>query len=97
MNAKDRKLRESICETLRPDEKKREQVSGLLDRMISKELTTQERVERFKSLLTQCRDESQEIQRIRTEEGNPSGLNLLSITEHLEESLRFAEFVEVSK
>lgn len=64
---------------------------------IRKELPQGERIKLLLKTLRECRDESQEIQRLLTEAGNPSGLNLLSITEHLEESLRFAEFVEVSK
>ena len=64
---------------------------------IRRNLPTDERVKLLIKTLRECRNESQEIQRILTEEGNPSGLNLLSITEHLDETLRFAEFVEVSK
>lgn len=64
---------------------------------IRRNLPQEERIKLLIKTLRECRDESQEIQRILTESGNPSGLNLLSITEHLEESLRFAEFVEVSK
>ena len=90
---KDEKLRQALSETLRPDERKGEQVSRLLDRMISKDLTTQERVEKFKILLKDLREESKQIQRILMEEGNPSGLNVLSITEHLDEAIRFADYV----
>lgn len=62
---------------------------------IRKELPQGERIKLLLKTLRECRDESQEIQRILTESGNPSGLNLLSITEHLEESLRFGEYIEI--
>ena len=90
---KDGKLRQALSEALRPDETKGEQVSRLFDRMVSKELTTQERVERFKTLLKELREESKQIQRILMEEGQPSGINVLSITEHLDEAIRFSEYV----
>lgn len=90
---KDEKLRQALSEALRPDETKGEQVSRLFDRMVSKELTIQERVERFKTLLKELREESKQIQRILMEEGQPSGINVLSITEHLDEAIRFSEYV----
>lgn len=62
---------------------------------IRKELPQGERIKLLLKTLRECRDESQEIQRLLTEAGNPSGLNLLSITEHLEESLRFGEYIEI--
>ena len=62
---------------------------------IRKELPQGERVKLLLKTLRECRDESQEIQRLLTEAGNPSGLNLLSITEHLEESLRFGDYIEI--
>lgn len=62
---------------------------------IRKELPQDERIKLLLKTLRECRDESQEIQRLLTEAGNPSGLNLLSITEHLEESLRFGEYIEI--
>ena len=62
---------------------------------IRKELPQGERIKLLLKTLRECRDESQEIQRLLTEAGNPSGLNLLSITEHLEESLRFGDYIEI--
>ena len=62
---------------------------------IRRNLPQGERIKLLLKTLRECRDESQEIQRTLTESGNPSGLNLLSITEHLEESLRFGEYVEI--
>lgn len=62
---------------------------------IRRNLPQGERIKLLLKTLRECRDESQEIQRTLTESGNPSGLNLLSITEHLEESLRFGEYIEI--
>lgn len=62
---------------------------------IRKELPQGERIKLLLKTLRECRDESQEIQRLLTEAGNPSGLNLLSITEKLNESLRFGEYIEI--
>lgn len=62
---------------------------------IRKELPQGERIKLLLKTLRECRDESQEIQRLLTEAGNPSGLNLLSITEKLDESLRFGEYIEI--
>ena len=90
---KDDKIKQALSEALRPDENRQEQVSRLFDRMISQDLTTQERVDRFKTLLKELRNESKEIQRILMEEGQPSGINVLSITEHLDEAIRFSEYV----
>lgn len=62
---------------------------------IRKELPQGERIKLLLKTLRECRDESQEIQKLLTEAGNPSGLNLLSITEKLDESLRFGEYIEI--
>ena len=62
---------------------------------IRKELPQGERIKLLLKTLRECRDESQEIQRLLTEAGNPSGLNLLSITEKLNESLQFGEYIEI--
>ena len=62
---------------------------------IRRNLPQGERIKLLLKTLRECRDESQEIQRTLTESGNPSGLNLVSITEHLEESLRFGEYIEI--
>lgn len=62
---------------------------------IRRNLPQGERIKLLLKTLRECRDESQEIQRTLTESGNPSGLNILSITEHLEESLRFGEYIEI--
>ena len=87
-------MRQALDGLFQPDEKQTEKLSHLFSKMTGN-LTTQERVERFKTLLKELRNESRQIQRILMEEGNPSGLNLLSITEHLEESLRFGEYIEI--
>ena len=85
-------IRQALDDMFKPDERQTEKLSHLLDKMTGN-LTTQERVERFKTLLKELRNESKEIQRILMEEGNTSGINVLSITEHLEECIRFSDYV----
>ena len=89
---KDETIKQALSEALRPDETQSERISHLFDKMTGN-LTTQERVDRFKTLLKELRNESKEIQRILMEEGQPSGINVLSITEHLDEAIRFSEYV----
>ena len=85
-------MRQALDDMFKPDERQTEKLSHLLDKMTGN-LTTQERVDRFKTLLKELRNESKEIQRILMEEGQPSGINVLSITEHLDEAIRFADYV----
>ena len=85
-------MRQALDEMFKPDEKQSDRISHLFDKMTGN-LTTQERVDRFKTLLKELRNESKEIQRILMEEKNPSGINVLSITEHLDEAIRFSEYV----
>ena len=85
-------MRQALDEMFKPDEKQSVRISHLFDKMTGN-LTTQERVDRFKTLLKELRNESKEIQRILMEEKNPSGINVLSITEHLDEAIRFSEYV----
>ena len=85
-------MRQALDDMFKPDERQTEKLSHLLDKMTGN-LTTQERVDRFKTLLKELRNESKEIQRILMEEGQPSGINVLSITEHLDEAIRFSEYV----
>ena len=85
-------MRQALDEMFKPDEKQSDRISHLFDKMTGN-LTTQERVDRFKTLLKELRNESKEIQRILMEEKNPSGINVLSITEHLEECIRFSDYV----
>lgn len=89
---KEERMRQALDEMFKPDERQTEKLSHLWDKMTGN-LTTQERVERFKTLLKELRNESKEIQRILMEEKNPSGINVLSITEHLEECIRFSDYV----
>lgn len=89
---KEERMRQALDEMFKPDERQTEKLSHLLDKMTGN-LTTQERVDRFKTLLKELRNESKEIQRILMEEKNPSGINVLSITEHLDEAIRFSEYV----
>lgn len=91
---KEEMIRQALDDMFKPDERQTEKLSHLLDKMTGN-LTTQERVERFKTLLKELRNESKEIQRILMEEGNTSGINVLSITEHLEECIRFGEYIEI--
>lgn len=85
-------IRQALDDMFKPDERQTEKLSHLLDKMTGN-LTTQERVERFKTLLKELRNESKEIQRILMEEGDTSGINVLSITEHLEEAVRLSQYV----
>ena len=85
-------MRQALDEMFKPDEKQSDRISHLFDKMTGN-LTTQERVDRFKTLLKELREESKQIQRILMEEGQPSGINVLSITEHLDEAIRFSEYV----
>lgn len=89
---KEERMRQALDDMFKPDERQTEKLSHLLDKMTGN-LTTQERVDRFKTLLKELRNESKEIQRILMEEGQPSGINVLSITEHLDEAIRFSEYV----
>ena len=89
---KEEMMRQALDDMFKPDERQTEKLSHLLDK-ITGNLTTQERVERFKTLLKELRNESKEIQRILMEEKNPSGINVLSITEHLEECIRISDYV----
>ena len=89
---KEERMRQALDEMFKPDEKQSDRISHLFDKMTGN-LTTQERVDRFKTLLKELRNESKEIQRILMEEKNPSGINVLSITEHLEERIRFSDYV----
>jgi non-homologous end joining protein Ku len=89
---KEERMRQALDEMFKPDEKQSDRISDLFDKMTG-HLTTQERVDRFKTLLKELRNESREIQRILMEEGQPSGINVLSITEHLDEAIRFADYV----
>lgn len=89
---KEERMRQALDEMFKPDEKQSDRISHLFDKMTGN-LTTQERVDRFKTLLKELRNESKEIQRILMEEKNPSGINVLSITEHLEECIRLSEYV----
>lgn len=89
---KEEMMRQALDDMFKPDERQTEKLSHLLDKMTGN-LTTQERVERFKTLLKELRNESKEIQRILMEEKNPSGITALSITEHLEECIRFSDYV----
>lgn len=89
---KEERMRQALDDMFKPDERQTEKLSHLLDKMTGN-LTTQERVDRFKTLLKELRNESKEIQRILMEEKNPSGINVLSITEHLEECIRLSEYV----
>lgn len=92
---KDETIRQALSEALRPDENRGEQVSRLFDRMIgnTESLSLEERCERFRMMLRECRTEGQELLRLLMEEGKPSGINVLSITEHLDEAIRFSEYV----
>ena len=85
-------MRQALDDMFKPDEKQSDRISHLFDKMTGN-LTTQERVDSFKTLLKELRNESKEIQRILMEEKNPSGINVLSITEHLEECIRFSDYV----
>lgn len=89
---KEERMRQALDDMFKPDEKQSDRISHLFDKMTGN-LTTQERVDRFKNLLRECRDESIEIMKILMEEGHPSGINVLSITEHLDEAIRFADYV----
>lgn len=89
---KEERMRQALDEMFKPDEKQSDRISHLFDKMTGN-LTTQERVERFKTLLKELRNESKEIQRLLIEENLPSGINVLSITEHLEECIRFSDYV----
>jgi len=89
---KEETMRQALDGLFQPDEKQTEKLSHLFSKMTGN-LTTQERVERFKTLLKELRNESKEIQRILMEEKNPSGITVLSITEHLEECIRFSDYV----
>ena len=89
---KEEMMRQALDDMFKPDETQSEKISHLFDKMTGN-LTTQERVERFKTNLKELRNESKEIQRILMEEKDPSGINVLSITEHLEEAIRFSEYV----
>lgn len=90
---KEEMIRQALDDMFKPDERQTEKLSHLLDKMTGN-LTTQERVERFKTLLKELRNESKEIQKILMEEGNTSGINVLSITEHLEEAIRISQYVD---
>lgn len=90
---KEETMRQALDGLFQPDEKQTEKLSHLFSKMTGN-LTTQERVERFKTLLKELRNESRQIQRILMEEGNTSGINVLSITEHLEEAIRISQYVD---
>ncbi len=89
---KEERMRQALDEMFKPDERQTEKLSHLLDKMTGN-LTTQERVERFKTLLKELRNESKEIQRLLIEENLPSGINVLSITDLLDEAIRLSQYV----
>lgn len=89
---KEERMRQALDEMFKPDEKQSDRISHLFDKMTGN-LTTQERVERFKTLLKELRNESKEIQRLLIEENLPSGINVLSITDLLDEAIRLSQYV----
>ena len=74
---KEEMMRQALDDMFKPDERQTEKLSHLLDKMTGN-LTTQERVDRFKTLLKELRNESKEIQRILMEE-KPVGLAPLEL------------------
>lgn len=92
---KDETIRQALSEALRPDENRGEQVSRLFDRMVgnTESLSLEERCERFRMMLRECRTEGQDLLITLMKEGQPSGINLLSVREALDEAIRLSEWV----
>lgn len=94
--SKDEKIRQALSEVLKPDQERQDKISRLFGRM-TEDLSLGERVERLTHLLRQCRDEAKEMTKEMTTNGDTSGLTLLSVSELLEDCLRFCENIPINK
>lgn len=93
---KEERMRQALDDMFKPDERQTEKLSHLLDKMTGT-LPIEERIVRFRNLLKECRNGSTEIMRTLTEMGETSGMNLLSIRELLDETIRLSEYVNLRK
>lgn len=94
--SKDEKMRQALSEVLKPGKERQDEISRLFGRMTG-EISLGERVERLTHLLRQCRDEAKDLTKEMTTNGDTSGLTLLSVSELLEDCLRFCENIPINK
>ena len=92
---KEERMRQALDEMFKPDEKQSERISHLFDKMTgnTESLSLEERCERFRSMLRECRREGQELLKLLMMDGQTSGINLLSVRESLDEAIRLSEWV----